>query len=129
MQTISKIDDRLLRAMRGGVDALPDDLALLRAYLRTIDALLAEKAMEVEPTWSEACAAVAEVETLMELETAVAEKAISVRAGNLEDVRTKLEIWRALAAGATDCDMSSPRDRLVLSIEADLGRIGRTPRR
>mgnify|MGYP003405978695 CR=1 FL=1 len=129
MQTITRIDDRLLRAMRRGADALPDDLALLRAYLRTIDALLAEKATEVEPTWAEACAAAAEVETLMGLETAVAEKAISVRAGNLEDVRTKLEIWRALAAGATECDMSSPRDRLILSIEADLGRIGRTPRR
>lgn len=128
MQTITRIDDRLLRAMRRGADALPDDLPLLRAYLRMIEALLAEKATDVEPTWAEACEAAAEVETLMALETSVAEKAISVRARHLEDVRTKLEIWRALAAGATDCDMSSPRDRLVLSIEADLGRIGRTPR-
>ncbi|MBP7002336.1 hypothetical protein [Amaricoccus sp.] len=128
METITKIDDRLLRAMRQGAAALPEDLTLLRAYLRMIDALLAEKATELEPSWSQACEAAAEVETLMALEAAVTEKAIGVRARNLEDVRAKLEIWRALAAGASECDMSSPRDRLVLSIEADLGRIGRTPR-
>jgi hypothetical protein len=127
METGTKLDDRLVRAMRQGASVLPEDLTLLRAYLRMIDGLLAEKAAEVEPSWAQACAAAAEVETLQTLEAAVTEKAIAVRSRDLDDVRAKLDIWRALAAGA-ESDLSSPRDRLILSIEADLSRIGRTPR-
>lgn len=129
METITQLDDRLMRAMRQGASALPEDLTLLRAYLRMIDALLAEKATEVEPSWAQACAAAAEVETLQSLEAAVTEKAITMRARDLGDVRAKLEIWRALAASSSECDLyPSPRDRLVMSVESDLERIGRTPR-
>lgn len=128
METGTKLDDRLVRALREGASALPEDLTRLRAYLRMIDALLAEKAAEVEPTWALACAAAAEIETLQTLEAAVAERAIATNARDLGEVRAKLEIWRALAAGAADGDMTSPRNRLVMSVEADLERIARVGR-
>jgi hypothetical protein len=40
-------------------------------------------------------------------------------------VRGKLAIWRALEADSEDCDMSSARNRLILSIDEDLARIAR----
>ena len=55
--------------------------------------------------------------------------AIAVPADGLDGVRTKLAIWRALAAGAEDGDMRTPRNRLILSVEADLERLSRSPRR
>jgi hypothetical protein len=121
----SKLDIGLVRAMREGTSALPGDLGRLREYLRTIEVLLAEKAGELEPSWEQACAAAAEIVALNQLEATVAERAIAVRAEDLKDVRAKLAIWRALAAGAEDGDMRSPRNRLILSIEADLERLGR----
>ena len=109
--------------MREGTSALPDDLGKLRGYLRMIGALLEEKARELEPSWEQACAAAAEIVTLQDLETSVAERAIGVRAESLDQVRSKLAIWRALAAGSEDGDLRSPQSRLVLSIEADLERL------
>jgi hypothetical protein len=125
MVTGTRLDDRLVRALREGAGALPEDLTLLRAYLRLIEGLLAEKAVEIEPSWIQSCAAAAEVETLQRLEEAVVERAIAVRAADVDAVRVKLEIWRALAAGEPEGDLSAPRDRLILSIEADLARLCR----
>jgi hypothetical protein len=122
----AKLDYRLLRAMRNGTSALPGDLGQLREYLRTIEVLLAEKAAELEPSWEQACAAAAEIATLQDLEATVAERAIAVRAESLKDVQAKLAIWRALAPGAEEGDMRTPRNRLILSIEADLERLSRT---
>lgn len=129
MGTGGKLDDRLVRAMRSGPAALPEDLAQLAAYLRLVAGLLEEKATEVEPDWAQACAAAAEIETLHGLEAAVAERAIGVPAEDLGGVRSKLEIWRALADSAPDGDMSLAHNRLILSIEADLRRLERLPRR
>jgi hypothetical protein len=123
MQANTQLDNRLVRALREGADVLPEDLTLLRGYLQMIDRLLAEKAAELEPSWSMACAAAAEVATLQSLEAVVAERAIAVRADNLGAVRSKLEIWRALAAGAADGDLENPRNRLIMSVEADLERL------
>jgi hypothetical protein len=117
------LDINLMRAMREGTSALPGDLGKLRGYLRTIAALLEEKARELEPSWEQACAAAAEIGTLQQLESTVAERAIAVRADSLEQVRAKLAIWRALAAGSEDGDLRSSQSRLVLSIEADLERL------
>ena len=39
-------------------------------------------------------------------------------------MRAKLAIWRALAAGGEDGDLRSPQSRLILSVEADLERLG-----
>jgi hypothetical protein len=128
METATKLDDRLVRALREGMEVLPEDLTRLRGYLGMIDALLAEKARDFEPSWAQACAAAAEVETLQALEAAVIERAIGVRAGDLGAVRVKLEIWRALADGAPEGDLSSPRDRLILSVEADIERLSRAAR-
>jgi hypothetical protein len=111
--------------MRRGARELPKDLGRLRDYLRTIEVLLGEKAAELEPSWEQACAAAAEIVTLQKLEATVAERAIGVRAESLGDVRAKLAIWRALAPGAEDGDMRTPRNRLVLSVEADLERLCR----
>jgi len=122
------LDINLLRAMREGTSALPADLGKLRGYLRMIGALLEEKARELEPSWEQACAAATEIATLQDLEMSVAERAISVRAESLEQVRAKLAIWRALASGGEDGDLRSPPSRLVLSIEADLERLGNRPR-
>jgi hypothetical protein len=122
------LDNRLVRALREGKGVLPADLGQLRAYLRLIAGLLAEKAEEVEADWELACVAAAELDTLQTLEVAVAERAITVRSDTLDDVRSKLEIWRALAAGDEDCDLRAPRNRLILSVEADLERLMRAPR-
>ncbi len=54
------------------------------------------------------------------LEIAVAERAIGIRGETLEMVRGKLAIWRALGPGSDDEDMGSPRNRLILSVEADI---------
>jgi hypothetical protein len=128
MVTEQHLDINLLRAMREGTSALPADLGKLRGYLRMIAALLEEKARELEQSWEQACAAAAEISTLQDLETSVAERAISVRAESLEQVRAKLAIWRALASGGEDGDLRSPQSRLVLSIEADLERLSNRPR-
>ena len=106
--------------MRDGADALPGDITSLRGYLRMIEALLEEKAAELEPSWEQACAVAAEIETLQALEVAVAERAIAMRADSLEMMRGKLAIWRALAPDGDDGDMRSPRNRLILSVENDL---------
>jgi len=123
MRVNTTLDDRLVRALREGADVLPEDLTMLNCYLKMIDRLLAEKAAELEPSWSQACDAAAEIETLQTLETVVAERSITVQAGDLGAVRAKLEIWRALADGASDGDLSTPRNRLILSVEADLERL------
>ncbi len=128
MRLGGKLDNRLVSAMRAGPDALPEDLGLLVAYLRLLAGFLEEKANELEPDWAQACAATAEIETLHRLEAAVAERAISVPADDLAGVRAKLEIWRALAAGAPDSDMSQAHNRLILSIDADLMRLQRPKR-
>ena len=117
------LDINLLRAMREGTSALPPDLGKLRGYLRLIGSLLEEKAAELEPSWEQACAVAAEIATLQDLEASVAERAIGVRAESVEQVRAKLAIWRALAAGGEDGDLRSPQSRLILSVEADLERL------
>jgi hypothetical protein len=129
LDTGSKLDYRLVRALRQGTDALPGDVAELRGYMRMIGTLLAEKAAELEPSWEQACAAAAEIETLHGLEGAVAERAIGVQASGLDDLRVKLEIWRALIQGLPDEEMASTQNRLVLSIEADIQRLQRGSRR
>jgi hypothetical protein len=128
MDAGTALDDRLVRALREGKQVLPADLGQLRSYLRLIAGLLAEKSEEVEADWEQACLAAAELDTLQTLETAVAERAITVRSDTLDEVRSKLEIWRALAAGDEDCDLRAPRNRLILSVEADLERLMRAAR-
>jgi hypothetical protein len=128
MDAGTALDNRLVRALREGKQVLPADLGQLRAYLRLIAGLLAEKAEEVEADWELACVAAAELDTLQTLEVAVAERAITVRSDTLDEVRSKLEIWRALAAGDEDCDLRDPRNRLILSVEADLERLVRVKR-
>lgn len=59
----------------------------------------------------------------------MAERAIGVRSRDLDDVRVKLEIWRTLVQGLEDEEMASTQNRLVLSIEADIERLQRGPRR
>lgn len=128
MHANGKLDNRLVRALREGAAVLPEDLTLLNGYLTMIDRLLAEKAVELEPSWSKACASAAEIDTLQALEATVAERAIAVAAADLGAVRAKLAIWRALADGAPDDDPSTPRNRLILSVEADLERLSRKAR-
>jgi len=123
-KTEPKLDYRLVRALREGTDALPGDIGALLGYLRMIGSLLAEKASELEPAWDLTCAAAAEIETLLTLERTVAERAIAVRATSIDMVRGKLAIWRALGPDSEDCDMDSPRNRLILSIDEDLARLG-----
>ena len=113
----------MLAALRTGAGALPSELGALGDCLGTIGLLLAEKAAELEPSWSEALAVAAEIETLLELEAAVAERAIAIPATSPEELRAKVGIWKALAAGSDDPDSESPHARLLLSIEADIHRI------
>lgn len=119
------IDYKLVRAMREGADALPADIGCLQGYMRMIEGLLEEKASELEPSWEAACAIANEIETLHALETVVAERVIAMPADTIDAVRGKLAIWRALGAGADDSDENSPRNRLILSVDADLERMAR----
>ena len=118
-----KADDEVLAALRTGADALPSELGALGDCLGTIALLLAEKAAELEPSWSEALAVAAEIETLLELEAAVAERAIAIPATSPAELRAKVGIWKALVAGSDDPNSESPHARLLLSIEADIHRI------
>jgi len=123
--TEPKIDYRLVRALGEGSQALPGDIRALLGYVAMIGTLLEEKATELEPSWEQACAVAAEVETLQALELAVAERAIALAADSLEAVRSKLAIWEALGPDA-DEQPGSARNRLVLSVMADLERLGRS---
>ena len=100
--TEPKLDYQLVRALREGSQALPGDIRALGGYLEMIGTLLEEKATELEPSWEQACAVAAEIETLQALEIAVAERAIAVPAESIEAVRGKLAIWRALGPDADD---------------------------
>ena len=122
--TEPKIDYLLVRALRDGSQALPGDIRALRGYLTMIGTLLEEKATELEPSWEQACAVAAEIETLQALELAVAERAIALPADSIEAVRGKLAIWQALGPEADECP-ESPRSRLIRSVQADLERLSR----
>ena len=124
MTCMAKFDNGLMAALRSGVGELPNDLGALADCLETIAVLLAEKANELEPSWGEALAAAAEVETLLELEAAVAERVIGVRAASLAEVRRKIAIWQTLADGCDEACADPFRDRLIDSIDADLARLG-----
>lgn len=117
-----KMDVQLVRALRQGPAALPDDLDRLRSYMKLFGGLLEEKARELEPSWEAACAAAAEIETLQVLETTVAERAIGMSARSMGEIRNKLAIWKSLAESSEE-DLTSPRNRLILSIEEDLARL------
>lgn len=114
-----------IRRLGWQAEDLPFDLALLGDCLRTIGTLLEEKAVELEPSWRDALAAAAEIETLLALEAAVAERAIAIPARSTADVRAKLAIWKALGADPdeADADPRAHRDRLVHSIDADLAHL------
>ena len=120
-----RVDDQLLRALREGPDALPMDLNRLHGYLHLISGLLTEKAQEHEPDWAQALAAAAEIETLQDLERAVAEKAVDVPARTLWAVLSKLAIWESLGPCGEEACSTSQRDRLIDSVRADLERIAR----
>ena len=120
---MSKRGESLEALLRSGAGELPCELGALGDCLRTVAALLAEKAGELEPSWSEALAVAAEIETLLGIERAVAERAIATPATDLAEVRAKLAIWQALTEAAADAHPGSPRDRLVRSVAADLDRL------
>lgn len=128
MNTNGTLDYRLVHAMRQGVDALPADLERLRSYIRLIDTLLVEKAGEMEASLEAADEAASEIETLLNLEAAVTERAIGILARDLPAVLDKLAIWRTLSPGDAETGLSSPRNRLVLSVEADLERLAGSDR-
>jgi len=123
MGCIAKFDNGILAVLQAGGGALPADLGLLSDCLQTLGILLGEKAVELEPSWSDALVDAAEIETLLALEVAVAERAIGIPAASLGDLRAKVAIWRALGEGGADAEPGAPRERLLLSIEADLGRL------
>lgn len=125
MSYMAKLDEGLVGALRAGPDVLPNDLSALAECLRTIAILLAEKAGELEPSWSEARAVAAEVETLLDLEAAVAARAAAIPAATIDDVRTKLAIWKALVAGSEGEAGDPAGVGMILSIEADLDRLAR----
>jgi hypothetical protein len=121
--TSTKLDYGLVKAIKGGAQALPADIEALRGYMRMIEALLHEKSSELEPSWEQATAIAGEIDTLTRLEAAVAERAIATAANDLETVRGKLAIWRALGPGTDESDERAPRNRLIESVDADLARI------
>ncbi len=121
----SRVDDRLMRALREGADALPEDLNRLHEYLMLIGGLLGEKAIEHEETWELALAAAAEIETLHDLEAAVSDKVVAVPARDLREVLIKFAIWGSLEAGCEPDGETGVRGRLVRSIRCDIERMVR----
>jgi hypothetical protein len=122
------LDDTLLRALRQGPEALPDDAGRLLHYLRLIDQLLAEKATEQCASWREICAAAAEIETLQQAQLAIGERAIGVTARDVTAVQLKLEIWSQLPCEEDCREGVSVRDRLIVSVHRDLHRLQRQVR-
>ena len=122
------LGDGLTRALRDGPSALPDNLETLVRHLLMLEGLLAEKAVEIEPTWALSLASAAEIDVLLQLQELIVERAIGLRAEAIEGVLANLTIWRTLSDGA-EGEISAgapPRlNRLVLSIEADLVRLRR----
>ena len=119
----------LTRALREGLSALPADLEALVGHLRILEGLLGEKAVELEPTWALAQSNAAEIEVLLELQDLIVERAIALQAEGMDDVLAKLAIWRALSDGAEyELRAEDPPmlNRLILSVEADLARLGVT---
>lgn len=127
-----EFDTRLARALQEGPEVLPGDAEALTGYLDMIAGLLADHASERQGSWSMAVEAASEVADLLALEEVVAERAISLRAENVESVLQKLRIWRRLDSDDGECDdedgRATVRDRLVLSVEADLTRMARAAR-
>lgn len=118
----------LTRALRDGPSALPDDLEALVRHLLMLEGLLAEKAAELEPTWALSQASAAEIDIQLQLQEMIVERAIGLRAEAIEGVLAKLTIWRTLSDGAEGemrADAPPRLNRLILSIEADLIRLGR----
>ena len=123
MGFMARFDNGLIRVLQAGGGELPPDFALLGDCLHTLGILLAEKATELEPSWSDALAVAAEIETLLALEAAVAERAIAIPATTTAELRAKVAIWRALGEGEAEADPDSACGRLLLSIDADLARL------
>jgi hypothetical protein len=127
-----EFDTRLARALQEGPEVLPADAGLLAGYLDMIAGLLAGHATELPENWAEALETEAEVAGLLALEELVAERAVSLRAETIAGVLGKLRVWRRLDCGEECADeedgRASARDRLVLSVEADLVRMARALR-
>jgi hypothetical protein len=109
--------------MRNGLDAVPNELADLRVYLASVQAMLAEKASEHAPFWSLSESAAAETETLLDLESAIARKAVRTRAASLRHVLEKFEIWELIAPDDTEAEHDALDRMLVRSALEDLRRI------
>lgn len=122
MNSRAGIDDRLVRALSEGGAALPDDHGRLAGYARVVLGLLAEKALEREPSWELALESAVETEALLTLEAAIVEKAVAIPCATLEAVLGKFAVWKALCEGADQMSC----ERLICSIEADVARIART---
>lgn len=110
----------LARALRDGTASLPDDLHQLHADLKLVGELLAEKALEHEPTWTLAKVSAAEIEALQKLERIVALKVSETGAEGLPDILAKLAIWELLVSGSDGGDDNSVSHRLVRSVRRDL---------
>ena len=127
-----EFDTRLARALQEGPEVLPPDAQVLNGYLDMIAGLLADHATERQENWSSAVETASSIADLLALEETVGERAISLRAETVESVLQKLRIWRRFNSGDGSCDdvdgRATVRDRLVLSVEADLTRIARAAR-
>ncbi|MDP5122359.1 MAG: hypothetical protein NWP84_00560 [Cyanobium sp. MAG_04] len=127
-----EFDTRLARALQEGPEVLPADAEALTGYLDMIAGLLADHATERHESWSSAVESEKEIADLLALEEVVAERAVSLRAETVEAVLQKLRVWRRLDSGDGACDdedgRATVRDRLVLSVEADLTRMARAAR-
>lgn len=113
----------LVGIMRNGVDSVPHDLDDLRSYLEGLQAMLAEMAVEADPSWRPPQEAAAECETLLELEQSIARKAADVRADSIDKVLKKLAIWDLIA---DEPDEPAVDHLLVRSAAADLRRLDRS---
>lgn len=120
--TREPIDMRRFRRDDGAGPALPDDPKLLARYHGLAGDLLAMLAHRVEPSWDLAEAALAEIERLISLQTAIVGQLAAQPAGSPEEVMLKLRLW-SLARGAADPRDVPPEDRLVHSAIADLERL------
>lgn len=110
----------LLAVLQHGTAALPEDLGMLKGYMRVIAGLLAEKACENQPSLALENAAAAEIEILLNLETLVAEKTAAVACKSLECLRSKLDIWDVMEPACSD---DLPREAIVQSVRSDVVRM------
>jgi hypothetical protein len=114
------LDEGLLGILHRGLDGVPNGLEDLRRYLAAVIERLAEEAEE-QGDRTTAILARAQVDTLLDIETALLRRAAEVPATSLAAVLEKLAVWSLVAEQDDEGDTLG--NALIRSVMLDLRRL------